>query len=51
MKKWFMFIFVSGDWEIAQSGELQGISQAVGALTVCVGQFMEQQQCTAKVCL
>lgn len=33
----------------AQSGELQGIRQAVGALTVCVNQFTEQQQGTAKV--
>lgn len=33
----------------AQSGELQGIKQAVGALTVCVNQFTERQQGTAKV--
>ena len=43
------FIFISGEWVIVQGGELQGIKQAVGALTVCVNQFTEQQQHTAKV--
>jgi hypothetical protein len=33
----------------AQSGELHGIRQAVGALTVYVNQFTKQQQDTAKV--
>ena len=45
----FTLIFISGEWATAQSGELQGIKQAVGALTVCVNQFTEQQQGTAKV--
>ena len=36
---------------MVQSGEVQGIKQAIGALIVCVKQFVEQQQGTAKVCI
>lgn len=44
-----LILCTSGEWAMVQRGEVQGIKEAVGGVTACVKQFVEQQRDTARV--